>query len=882
MSLDERSADGLMMSFRYFLFALIILISGQVLGQEKTKVKGVITDAQTGDPLPFVNVAFVGKSVGTTTDFNGKYQMDTKWGSDKVMASFMGYQLMEKAVVQGENNTIDFNLEPSQIRLEEVTVKANRGRYKNKENPAVTLIKKVVANRENNRKEGFDHYQFDKYEKLQLDLNNITEKFMDSKAFKKFSFMWEYVDTSEVNGKPYLPLYLTETKSQIYMRKNPKTEKEITYGLKTVGFEDFMDEEGIDYFMEKIYQDIDIYDNTILLMEKQFKSPISDIAPVSYKYFILDTMEMSGTQCVQLAFQPRNSADLAFRGDLWIALDSSYAVKKVKMNITRSANINFVSAVQILQEFDYTDKLKWHIIKDQMTIDYNLLTNSMGMYGKKTVTYGDIKVNEPAPDSIWLMSERFLVMDDAKEKGDEFWVEARHEELNKNEQGVYNMTKEMKELPAFKRTMNLLFLLISGFYEVGPVDIGPLWNLVSVNPVEKWRFRFSIRTNKKLSEKFRLHTYVAYGLDDRKDKRLKFGAGGTYYFKRRPYHSLSVEFQRDLQLPGQELLLASDDNIFLSLTTGGAANLRMYYDSYRLKYIKGWGFGLTLGLSAEHRRRQVAGALTFDPIDPDPDISAPKEVVTNEVGFSLKYAPNTKYYEGRSSNVPLITKHPIFEASYSYGIPGILGAKYEYHKIGARVFKRFFISPIGFGDAQLEGGYMFGKLPFPLLFIHRGNQTFFHDPNAFSMMNWFEFVSDKYISIDYHHHFNGFFFNKIPFMKRLKWRLTAGAKAVWGGVSIGNTPGLTEGDGIFNYPTRLQVDKDGNAVLDQFGNKKYEQVTFTLEKVPYAEASIGVENIFKLLSVQVVKRFTHLDNPNVAQLGKAKGWGFRMRVGIRF
>ena len=692
--------------------------------------------------------------------------------------------------------------------------------------------------------------------------------------------MWEYVDTSEVNGKPYLPLYLTETKSQVYLRKNPKTEKEITYGLKTVGFEDFMDEEGIDYFMEKIYQDIDIYDNTILLMEKQFKSPISDIAPVSYKYFILDTMEMSGTQCVKLAFQPRNSADLAFRGDLWIALDSSYAVKKVKMNITRSANINFVSAVQILQEFDYADDLKWHIVKDQMTIDYNLLTNSMGMYGKKTVTYGDIKVNQPAPDSIWTMTERFRVMDDAKEKGEEFWGEARHEKLNKNEQGVYDMTSEMKELPAFKRTMNLLFLIISGFYELGPVDVGPLWNLVSANPVEKWRFRFSIRTNKKLSDKFRLHSYVAYGLDDRKDKRWKFGAGGTYYFKRRPYHSITAEFQRDLQLPGQALLLASDDNIFLSLTTGGAANLRIYYDSYRLKYIKEWGFGLSLGLSAEHRRREVAGALTFDPIDPT--VPDPKRVITSEVGFSLKYAPNTKYYEGRSSSVPLITKHPIFEASYAYGIPGLLGAQYEYHKIGMRVFKRFFISPIGFGDSQIEGGYMFGRLPFPLLFVHRGNQTFFHDPNTFNMMNWFEFVSDKYIAIDYRHHFNGFFFNKIPFMKKLKWRLTTGVKAVWGGVSIGNTPGLTEDTRIFNYPTRLETDKDGNAILDQFGNQQYEQVTFTLEKMPYVEASVGIENIFKVISVDLVKRFTHLDNPNVAQLGKAKGWGFRVRAGIRF
>jgi hypothetical protein len=876
---EDRTVATLMTNTRFFPIYVLLLLSLGAFAQEKTKVKGTITDALTGEPLPFVNVAFVGKSVGTTTDFNGKYQMDTKWGSDKIQASFMGYEMMEKTVEQGINQTIDFALEPKQIKLEEVTVRAQKGRYKNKENPAVALIQKVVDNKEKNRKEGFDFYQYDKYEKLQLDINNITETFMNRKAFKKFAFMWEYVDTSTVNGKPYLPLYLTETKSKVYLRKEPKGEKEITYGLKTVGFEDFMDEQGIDYFMEKIYQDIDIYDNTILLMEKQFKSPIANIAPITYKYFILDTVDLGGVQCVKMAFQPRNEADLAFRGDMWVALDSSYAVKKVKMNITRSANINFVSAMEILQEFEHSDELNWHLVKDQMTIDYNLLTNNMGMYGKKTVTYKDIVVNTPAHDSVWADPAKFIVLEDAKVKADEFWNTARHEELNKNEQGVYDMTKTMKELPAFKRAMNILFLVISGYYEVGPVDIGPLYNAVSLNPVEHWRFRLAVKTNKKFSEKWQLETYMAYGLDDRRDKRVKGGGGVTYNFKQRPYHSISAEFQRDIQMPGQALLLASDDNIFLSFRRG-VANLMIYYDSYRLNYLKEWDFGFGIGLNMEHRRREAAGALTFNPVNPL--LSDPKQVVTNEVGFSMRYAPNVKYYEGRSSRVPMLNKYPIIDLNYTYNIPGLLQSDHEYHKIGLRIFKRFFMNPIGFGDTQLEGGWMIGRVPFPLLFIHRGNQTFFHDPNTFNMMNWFEFVSDKYVSFDYYHHFNGFLFNKIPFLKKLKWRETMGVKAVWGSVSVSNTPGMTESEDIFNFPTRRTEDKKGNPILDQYGQEQYQQATYTLEKIPYIEASIGIENIFKIVSVDLVKRFTHLDNPNVSKLGAARGWGFRVRAGIRF
>jgi hypothetical protein len=415
-------------------------------------VKGVVIDAQTKEPLPFVNIAFVGKNIGITTDFKGKYNLDSKWASGKISASFMGYKLIEKPVEIGGNQTINFELEPKSIQVDEVTVVA-KGRYKNKENPAVALIKKVIANKDKNRPTGFDYYSYDKYEKLQLDLNNITEDFMNKKAFKKFGFMWNYVDTSAINGKPYLPLYLREKKSKVYYRKNPKGQKEIQYGLKTVGFEDFMDEEGLNYFLEKIYQDIDIYENSILLMEKQFKSPVGNIATSVYKFFILDTVDIDNKPYIKLAFQPRNSADVAFRGDMFIALDSSYAIKKIKMGITRNANINFVSALEIDQDFGYTDEKGWQLERDQLTIDYNFLNQKMGMYGKKTISYQDIKVNVPPPDSIVNWSSSFVSVIDPKAETDSFWVAERHEKLDDNEKGVYTMTKDLKELPAFKRAI---------------------------------------------------------------------------------------------------------------------------------------------------------------------------------------------------------------------------------------------------------------------------------------------------------------------------------------------------------------------------------------------------------------------------------------------
>lgn len=857
-------------------FLLLLIPFSDALGQKSTRVRGKVIDAKTGEPLPFVNVSFVGKNVGTTTGFDGKYMLDTKWGSDSVQASFIGYKAQTRFVVEGDAQVIDFELEPASIELKEVTVKADGKRYRNRDNPAVALINRVVEHRDQNRKEGFDSYQFDKYEKLELDLNNITEKFRESKSLKKFSFMWDYIDTSEVNGKPYLPLYLTETKSKVYLRKSPELKREVRYGVKTVGFKDFMDEEGITYFMEKIYQDVNIYDNSINLMDKQFKSPISNIAPNIYKYFIKDTVLIDGAKFVIMAFMPRNDADLAFRGDMWVALDSSYAVKKVKMNITRSANINFVSDLLIEQEFEHSDSLGWYLVKDIITIDYNLLNSTMGMYGKKTTSYRDIQVNKATPDSVSQMRGTMVTTGDAETKTSEFWNNNRHDSLTTTEKGVYAMTRQLKELPAFKRAMNILFTLLSGYYDLGKVDVGALYSLISFNQVETWRFRAGLRTNDKLSRKFMAEGYIAYGLDKRVDRRLKGGLGFTWFFKRRPYHQIDVEWQRDIKMPGQDLLIASDDNIFLSFRTG-IANLMLYYDSYRISWSKEWYFGLTVGLSAEHRDNLPAGALRFDPVT---GINPRKSVSTNEVGIWLRYAPNVRFYEGRLARVPMRDKNPITSLSYTYNIPNILNSRYEYHRLGLRVEKRFFINPIGYGDTRFEAGYTFGNVAFPIMYIHRGNQTFFHDPNTFNLMNWFEFVSDKYVMLDYYHHFNWFIFDYIPGLKKLKWRLTAGVKAVYGGVSAHNDPNKTRSDdNLFEFPTRQARDFNGEPIYNIDGSQRIEQVTHTLEKMPYVEASMGLENIIKVASIDVIRRFTYLDHPN---LGPLKGWGVKVRFAVRF
>lgn len=327
-----------------FVFGLLTFLFINVDAQKLTKIKGTVIDANTKEPLPFVNIAFKGANIGTTTDFDGNYYLETQWGTATLQASFVGYTTTSKTVQLGSSQTINFLLKNDAIEMEVFEVKADKERYKNKDNPAVDLIKLVIEHKDDNRKESMDFYEYDKYEKIEIDLNNITDDFLNKGWLKnKFQVVIDHIDTSEINGKPYLPIFLRETTSKMYYRKKPKTLKEYQYGTKMTGFDGYLDDNGVSFIMDKLYQDIDIYDNNIDLLSNQFTSPISPLGTTIYKYFIIDTLEINGRECINLAFTPRNKADFAFKGSLYILNDSlTYAVTKVVMNITDEINLNFV------------------------------------------------------------------------------------------------------------------------------------------------------------------------------------------------------------------------------------------------------------------------------------------------------------------------------------------------------------------------------------------------------------------------------------------------------------------------------------------------------------------------------------------------------------
>ncbi len=826
---------------------IFVLYPTHGFGQKHVNIKGRVIDAHTKEPLPFVNVVFVGKNIGTITDYNGDYSLSTPWASDQLQASFIGYKKEIKSVGQAKNQTINFEIEPESITLNEVMVTVQRKRYRNRDNPAVELIKKVIENRDTNSSEKFEYYEFDKHEKVEFALNNITDEFRNKKMFKNFQYVFSFVDTSETNGKPYLPVFLKETISKVYYRKEPKTSKEYISGTNMVGLHDYIDNEGVGFIIDNLYQDINIYSNNITLLTNQFISPISTLAPLIYKFHIIDTIQISNLQVINLAFQPRNKADFAFKGNLYITDDDKYTVVKVDMRVTEDINLNFVNDLRIIQEYEKVNGEGWMFSKNELVVDFNFTNKGAGMFGKKTVFYDNYTFNLPRPDSTYSGIENTIKIIGHAERDSSFWETGRIEKLTEQEQNIFVMVDSIQNVPAFKRTMDIVMLLVAGYWKFGNTEVGPVNTFYSFNDVEGFRLKIGARTSEKFNERLRLEGYLTYGF---KDDRLKYSVSTTWALNQRPLkenprHSIMAMYQVETNFPGMEMQFINEDNFLLSFKRGVADKI-LYYKMFKLEHYRDWGDGFSTLLNFKNISQEPGGTLFFRFSD-DRELYS---ITSNEIGATLRFAPNEKFYQGLSYRTPIITEHPIFQLSYTQSIKGLLGSDYDYGKLNLNVFKRFYLSPIGYMDVELEGSKIFGReIPFPLLTVHRANQTYSYQLLSYNLMNFLEFVSDQHVSLFAEQHFNGFFFNKIPLIKRLGWREIISFKGIYGNVTDKNNPNVTAG--LMRFPT------------DALGNP----TTYTLEGTPYMEMSVGIGNILKFFRVDYVQRLSHLKNPNVADNG---------------
>jgi hypothetical protein len=838
------------------LFFIALLFVSTTLAAQNTVVTGVVTDAGNKKPLGFVSVSFTGSTIGTNTNDAGQFSLRSAKPYSQLKITYLGYKDAVVAVVPGKEQVINIKLFPSAQQLNEVTVQAGkRPKYTNKDNPAVELIRKVIANKDKNRPENYNYVEYKEYDKMQFSLSNLSDKISERKFFRKYKFVFDNRDSTSYAGKNLLPIYLVEKLSQVYYRKNPEVTKTVLLGEKGVNFGPAVDNEGVGQYFKHLYEKVDIYTNSIYLLGRQFMSPIADAAPTYYKFFITDTITTADNKkLVQLSFTPRNTNDVLFEGDIYITLDGNYAVQKAGLTINKNINVNFVRSMHVDQDFELNPDGRYHLSRSNTYADFGVSAKRKGgLFGIRTLTYKNYIINKYQPDVLYA-ADINLEDDEVKHRSDQFWAENRLDTLTAAESKVYKNIDSLTHMPSFRRTADLVTLLLAGYKGFGKFEVGPASTFYSFNPIEVFRLRIGGRTTPELSKRYYFEGYGAYGF---KDERWKYMLAATYSFNAKsvykfPQDYLRVSFQRDTKIPGQELQFISEDNILLSFKRG-TNDKYLYNDQYKIDYVHELENHLSFNFGARKWVQTPAGSLLPFQNGPSTTFS---DLTTTEVSAGIRYAPNEQFYQGKLFRVPIINKYPILSLDYTAGFKNVLGGQYSYQKFRARFDKRFYIAPFGFSDVTLEGGRIFGTVPYPLLDIHRANQTYAYVIDSYNLMNFLEFVSDRYASINIDQHFGGFFFNKVPLFKKLKWRETASFKALYGGLGNNNNPTLNSS--VYQFPT------DGNGV----------PITYALGNKPYMEASVGVENIFKFIRVDLVKRLSYLDHPDVAPFG--------VRVKIKF
>ena len=809
--------------------------------------KGIIIDAQTNEPIPSASVVLIGKGGQVTrTNLAGKFTLLASANAaikKQIKVSCVGYKT-ELLLLVSEQNEQEIKLSPQSQALGELTVKKQK--YRNKNNPAVELIENVIANKGKNRKESIDYYENESYEKIQFAFNEISTKFKQKKIFKHFQFMFEPADSINSGGE-ILPIYMKEVLSNHFYRKSPKDDKQIIKSQKMVNFQG-LDNKGLDDNIKYMYQDINIYDNNILMLTNQFLSPIAPSAPSFYRYYITDTIQSGSEKFIKLFFGSRNKQDMLFQGFLYITMDGTYAIQGVELSVNKNINLNLVRDVKISQQFEKVPNQGWLLKSDQTAINFAISNKGQSLLGKRTVSYKNYKFTPPTNDSIF-KGLSVVTLDSANMRSEAYWEANRHLELSKSEEGTYANVDSLQKVPAFRRTMDIAQIVFFGYKVMGKYEIGPVNTFYSYNPIEGIRARFGGRTTPEFSKKLNFETYVGYGFGDH---NLKYFLSSTwslaptsiYEF---PVKSIKASYQKDTKFPGQDLQFITEDNVLLSIKRG--VNDKLFYNrTFKLEHLNEFESHFSYTLGYQFTKTIPGGNLYFNNTDYSAHTNDVGLINVSEASLKLRYAPNEKFYQSKSFRIPVYTKYPIFELQITNGSK-FLKNDYNYTNVRFSFSKRFYFSVLGFSDVVWESGKIFGKVPYPLLNIHRANQTYSYQILSYNLMNFLEFVSDQYTSINIDHCFNGFFFNKIPIIRRLQLREYATFKILEGSVSNTNDP--NKNADLFKFP----VYADGRTA------------TYGLGKTPYIEGSVGVGNIFKIFRVDLVKRFTYLNNPNISTIG---------------
>ena len=856
-------------AIHYIYILTLCLIAGIASAQNstKTRIYGRILDASTKEALPYVSIRISRSTLGCSSDNKGYFSFFAPQLRDTLIATSIGYK--EKRIVLSKKTRMPINirLEPENYELSAVTIKPKKEKYKRKNNPAVQLARTIIDRRDDNSPENKDYFSRDRHEKLNVALNNFNAT-EDSHFNKKFSFLENYIDTSLISGKPILHISARELIGTDYYRKEPKRHRQHVKARKHNGIDDVFSAESLEALYEETFKDVDIFQDNISLFGSKFMSPLSKLGPTFYRYYIMDTLDIAGQECIDLAFTPFNPESFGFTGHIYVAADSTFFIKLVQMNVPHDINMNFVEYMNIKQEFDRLSDGTRILRNESLVTEFKVVDAVNGFYANRNVTYANYRFTPDESAQKVLDFPGSVYEDDASMRRDEeYWTSNRLSEVTEKEQSVGRMMKELRSQPLYYWLEKGVSFLFTGWVPIRenepPIFYGPVNTTASYNELEGLRLRTGAMTSAYLNPHLFGRFFVAYGL---RDNRWKYMGEVEYSFKKKkehpnefPIHSVKVNYENDIYQYGQTYLFTNKDNMFLSIKRQDDNKIG-YVKKAEVTYTREFYNHFSYALKLRNRIDESTHLIPFErtsTIDGVTTSTFVKELTQSEVEIFLRYAPKEKFTQTKWNRHSVLPEHPVFTLKHRIGIKGFLGSDLNYHHTEATFQKRFWFSAFGYTDCNLKAGKVWNKVPFPLLITPNANLSYTIQDESFWLMNAMEFFNDEYASWDLTYYMNGLIFNRLPLIRKLNWREVISCRGMFGNLSEKNRPDPLNTGSLFKFP--------------------YENDTYHyLSSTPYVEVAVGVENIFRVLRIDYVRRLTYRDYPGIDKEG------IRIKLHVQF
>ena len=834
------------------IIGLMLLLMMILPLQAQDLIRGRVVDEATGEGIGFASVQYKGHNLVAITDPQGRFTIRLLKGK-RLTISVLGYKTRH-IDVSDDSEKMFVSLRQDAKALSEVTVKKKRTRYSRKNNPAVELMKRVIANKKRTNLERRDYYQYQKYQKLTLALNEVNPQLLANPKLSKFPWLLKQVETNELTGKLILPVSVDETVTQKVYRRSPRDEKEIITGQRSSGINDFFQTGDILNTVTKdIFTDINIYDDQVRILQHPFTSPISDGAISFYRYYIEDTLFVDRDSCIHLHFLPNNQQDFGFRGDLYVLKDSSCQVKRCELILPNQTDVNFVEGLKVTQEFTKLPTGEWVLSVDDMVVELVLFDFLQKGVAIRTTRLSDYQFTE-IPAKLFKGKAKTVTDPDAALMDDDFWREHRKVELTRSEAGMDDFLNGMRSVGGFKYILLGLKLLAENYIETGnpsKVDIGPVNSMVSTNFIDGLRTRISLQTTANLNRHLFWKGYAARGW---RSHNNYYSSQLTWSFNKKKYlpdefpkRNLSFLSTYDVMAPSDKFLSTDKDNVFTAFKWAKADKM-MFYNRQQFTFEYEQMYGLRTLLSIKTEKNEAAGNMAFIPLTHQPSHISPQPSAfsrpfrTTELRAEIEYSPGALYTNSKQRRLKVNREAPVIILSHTMGVKGMLGGDYDYHYTEASIFKRIWLNSWGRIDLYTRGGVQWSQVPFPLLCMPAANMSYLSQKQSFNLLTSMEFLNDRFVSVDMNWDMQGKIFNRIPLIKKLRWREYIGAKMLWGALSDKNNPSLER--------------NAGSSVLMYFPEDSYVMDP----KVPYWEISLGIRSIFRFFQIEYVRRMNYNDH----------------------